>query len=291
MRGACFSGGGFYGNVTVGMLDRISEEEGFEPWDALTGISTGALIACIIAQHPRDKFREAVQAALDIYTPRKTEDIHEGWFLGKLAALWKPSLRSSRPLAKLIDDLLDLEGLRRGHYALGVGILNLESGEYELVMPDYVPFARAVEASASLPAFFEPVRLPTKGLSVDGGAVVGCDIGSLIKMGCDEIDAFVTVPESLGRKAMEDPKTLDVALRTFEGMVHGALWREIRQTRVYNDLALKDPDSGKRWVNLRVWAPDRVVGDAMEFVPEQAVELQGIGRAAAERQLQRMTEG
>jgi predicted acylesterase/phospholipase RssA len=284
-RGAAFSGGGFWGNVSVGMLDRISEDPDFEPWDCLTGISTGGLIANILAMHSKEDFRKAVQMALDIYTPRVTGDIHRAWFMGKLAALWKPSLRKTRELAKLIDDLMDVEAIREGDYEVGVGVLNLKTLGYELITSEYSPYARAVEASASLPAFFEPVQLPEKGLCVDGGAVVGCDINSLIKMGCTEIDAFVTVPKEVAEKDMSGEKTLGVALRTFEGMVNGALWREIRQTQVYNRLAKVDPDCDKRYIELRVWAPDRIVGDAMEFDPKQAVELQAIGREAATKML------
>ena len=285
MRGAAFSGGGFFGNVTVGMLQRIAEDDDFEPWDCMTGVSTGDLIREIIAMHPKSEFREAVQQATEIYTPRVTSDIHEAWFMGKLAALWKPSIRKTEKLSKLVDDLLDIGAVRNSEYGGGAGIVNLDNGQYELVEPDYPSYVEAVKASSSLPAFFEPVQLPGKGWAVDGGAAVGCDIASLIKMGCTEIDAFVTVPETLKPKALNDPKALDIALRTFEVMVHTLLWQQIKMTRIYNKLVLAGGDEDKKYIKLRVFAPDMVIGDAMEFIPEQAVVLQKIGWDVAEKVL------
>jgi hypothetical protein len=101
-------------------------------------------------------------------------------------------------------------------------------------------------------------------------------------MGCDEIDVFMAVPEKLLPEPMPDPETLDVALRTFEIMLQTLAWQQVQLTQVYNKVALADPSSGKRHVKLRVFAPDRLVGTSMEFVPEQAVELQRIGYDAAE---------
>jgi len=280
MRGAAFSGGGFYGNVIVGMLQRISEDDDFEPWGCMTGISTGALIENVIAQYPKSRFKDAIQKLTGIYTPRVTEDIHRRWFMGKMAALWKPSLRNTAALRGLIDELSNNEAIRTGDYRTAVGVVNLEQGYYEAIGHDYIPFNKAVEASASLPAFFEPVRVPEHGLCVDGGAAVGCDIGTLIKMGCTEIDAFIAMPEKLAPKFMPDPEALDVALRTFEVMVHTALWQQVKMTRIYNQIALGG-DQRRKYIKLRVFAPDRLVGDGMEFVPSQAIELQEIGRSAA----------
>ena len=70
-------------------------------------------------------------------------------------------------------------------------------------------------------------------------------------------------------------------------MAHTLTWRQIDTTLLYNEMVQAGACTDKRDVTLRVFAPDRLVGDAMEFNPNQAVELQGIGREAADRVLHR----
>ena len=171
------SGGGAYGAYSAGVLCGWTESGTRPRFDVVTGISTGALVATLAYLGPdRDpelrRFYTSVTNK-DIFAEKRPE----------AAGLLGESLNDSKPLEHLINTVADEKLLaevaaehRKGR-RLYVGTTHLDSKR--LVVwdmgaiatrggPVYLTlFRKVLLASASIPGFFPPVRLP---VTVDGQA-------------------------------------------------------------------------------------------------------------------------
>lgn len=286
MRGAALSGGGFLGNFHIGALEEIADREE-KPYGALMGVSAGALIVEKLAEYRKADFREAVADVRDIWTPITNKDIHKRHCpFGALHALWKSSIRNSKPLAKLVQKGMRPKLVHDGEYIVGLGAVNLDTGEYEIFREDFVPLHLAVLASSSYPLMFEPVHIPGKGLYTDGGVHSVTPLSSLIALGCTEIDVFMTAPKKLTQNFEKDPETIDVAIRSFEVMTTALTWKDVKLAQLYNRLCVAGEGGSKKYIKMRIFAPDESLpADSLDFVPKKAVKLQEIGRNVAKRVL------
>jgi hypothetical protein len=181
------SGGGADGAFTAGLLNGWTAAGTRPQFKAVTGISTGALIAPFAFLGPDydDVLRE-------FYTTVTTDQILEK--RGLLAALYNDALADNRPLKKLLAQVMDRSVLDRiaAEYAKGrvllIGTTNLDAGR--AVIWDIGAIAssgdpRALElirsimiASAAIPAAFPPVLIDVEAdgkryqeMHVDGGAM------------------------------------------------------------------------------------------------------------------------
>jgi Patatin-like phospholipase len=179
------SGGGAYGAYSAGVLAGWTETGTRPDFDVVTGVSTGALVATMAFLGPdKDPYLKR------FYTKVTDKDVYAR--KSDLAALLSDSFRESKPLAKLIEIIVDEKMIREiaAEHAKGrrlyVGTTHLDArrlvvwdmGEIASrgTPSDLTLFRRVLLASASIPGYFPPVPMmvevdgkPVEELHVDGG--------------------------------------------------------------------------------------------------------------------------
>lgn len=179
------SGGGAYGAYSAGVLAGWTEAGTRPSFDVVTGVSTGALVATLAFLGPDyDPFLKR------FYTTVTDKDVYDR--KSDIAALFSDSFRESKPLAKLIEAVVDPKLLKAiaAEHAKGrrlyVGTTHLDArrlvvwdmGEIASrgTTADLGLFRQVLLASASIPGFFPPVPInvevdgkPAEELHVDGG--------------------------------------------------------------------------------------------------------------------------
>jgi regulator of protease activity HflC (stomatin/prohibitin superfamily) len=181
------SGGGQNGAFTAGLLNGWTAAGNRPQFKAVTGISTGALIAPFAFLGPQ--YDETLRR---VYTQMSTKDILTKRNL--LAALFDDALADNRPLWRLLESqvdqaLLDAIAVEYGKgRLLLIGTTNLDAQRGVIwnvgaIAASHHP--RALElvrkimiASAAIPAAFPPVMIgvevdgtPYQEMHVDGGAI------------------------------------------------------------------------------------------------------------------------
>jgi len=179
------SGGGAYGAYTAGVLAGWTESGTRPEFDVVTGVSTGALVATLAFLGPDwdDELKR-------FYTTISDKDIYAR--KSDLAALLSDSFRESKPLAKLIEAVVDANLLRHitSQHAQGrrlyVGTTHLDARRLvvwdmgEIASrgrpEDLKLFQTVLLASASIPGYFPPIPInvevdgkEVEELHVDGG--------------------------------------------------------------------------------------------------------------------------
>jgi hypothetical protein len=179
------SGGGAYGAFSAGVLAGWTETSTRPQFDVVTGVSTGALVATLAFLGPdRDP------ALKRFYTTVTDNDVFGS--KSDIAALFSDSFRDSKPLAKLIEAVVD-DGILKEIAAeqkkgrrLYVGTTDLDArrlvvwdmGEIASrgTSADLALFRKVLLASASIPGYFPPIPItvnvdgkPVEELHVDGG--------------------------------------------------------------------------------------------------------------------------
>lgn len=168
------SGGGAYGAYCAGFLAGWTESGTRPEFDVVTGISTGALIGVLTFLGP-DLDAEVRQ----ITTTLRTEDVYRRRRI--LQSILGESIAISDPLKKLIERSTGPDRLRRiaDEHAKGrrlyVGTTDLETRRQVIWDMGAIAsqgtsesaelFRKIVLASASIPAFFPPIKIP---ITVDG---------------------------------------------------------------------------------------------------------------------------
>jgi predicted acylesterase/phospholipase RssA len=170
----CLSGGGAFGAYQAGLLVGWTEAGTRPAFDAVTGVSTGALVAAMAFLGP-----DYDADLRRVYTTLKTEDIYTK--KRGVRALLSDSLADNAPLARQIDRVLtpqtvcrlaeehrrgrrlyvsttDLDGRRAVAWDIGAIAARGEPDARDLI-------ARVLLASAAIPAFFPPVEIEVE---VDG---------------------------------------------------------------------------------------------------------------------------
>ena len=179
------SGGGSYGAYSAGVLAGWTETGTRPSFDVVTGVSTGALVATLAFLGP-----DWDPALKRFYTSVTDKDVFAR--NSYLAALFSDSFRESKPLAKLIEWIVDEKILKQiaAEHAKGrrlyVGTTHLDARRLvvwdmgEIASrgrpEDLALFRKVLLASASIPGFFPPVPIqvqidgkPAEELHVDGG--------------------------------------------------------------------------------------------------------------------------
>jgi predicted acylesterase/phospholipase RssA len=240
------SGGGSHGAFSAGVLSGWTDSGHRPPFDIVSGVSTGALIATHAFLGPQ---YDPVLRAL--YTNTTTEDIYRKRC--KPAVLWSDSFVDSEPLERLIEETITSRLLCEVAMAhaqgrrLFVGTTNLDTGR--LVIWDMGAIAssgqpgslalyrKVVLASASPPGFFPPVPIDVSvngqtytELHVDGGTTAQVFFrSSMLQVDASEFSggraplAGSSVYIIVAGKAFPDPKCVEDRALTIAGSSLGAL--------------------------------------------------------------------
>lgn len=181
-----FSGGGIKGLALVGAYQAI-EEQGLK-FKRLAGTSAGAIIAGFIAAGYKSENLLKIMDEIDLTDLLdKNALLSSVPFVRWIRVYWKLGLYKGDALEQWLEEKLRVRGIYTfadlPPGALRVIASDLSNGRL-MVLPDDLdkygipkesfPVARAIRMSASLPYFFEPVRLKSlDGLSlvVDGGVL------------------------------------------------------------------------------------------------------------------------
>jgi NTE family protein len=181
-----FSGGGIKGLAMIGAYKAI-EEKGLK-FKRLAGTSAGAIIAGFIAAGYKSDNLLNIMDEIDLTDLLDKNPLLSSLpFVRWLKVYWKLGLYKGDALEEWLEEKLRVRGIYTfadlAPGALRVIASDLSNGRL-MVLPDDLekygipketfPVARAIRMSASLPYFFEPVRLKSlDGLSlvVDGGVL------------------------------------------------------------------------------------------------------------------------
>ncbi|MDX8364269.1 patatin-like phospholipase family protein [Cytobacillus sp. IB215665] len=180
-----FSGGGIKGFSLIGAYEAI-EEKGLH-FTRVAGTSAGAIIAAFIASGYSSKEILSIMEEVDVKTFLDARKSILPAAIGKWIQLyWRMGLYKGDELEKWVGRELRKKGVRTfrdlPNGSLRFVASDLTNGKM-LVLPNDLPkygmnpdsfsVAKAVRMSASLPYFFEPVKLLVKGkpVIVDGGVL------------------------------------------------------------------------------------------------------------------------
>ncbi|MGF1594707.1 MAG: patatin-like phospholipase family protein [Kiloniellaceae bacterium] len=228
------SGGGDNGAFGAGLLKGWTEHGGRPVFKAVTGVSTGALIAplAFLGSEYDDTLEEA-------YTAITKDDIFEG--RGLLAALFDDALADTFPMSEMIarfvtQDLLDAiaEEYEKGRL-LFVGTTNLDARRpivwnMTAIAASRSPgalalFQKILLASAAVPGAFPPVMIDVEvdgdhyqEMHVDGGAMTQVFLYPPtlnIALQSAQVHAQRERHVYIIRNARLDPEWADVERRTF----------------------------------------------------------------------------
>jgi predicted acylesterase/phospholipase RssA len=285
VRGFAASGGGSRGQWHIGVLNHHLTDLN-RTYDAYAGVSVGAIVSAWMAQYPKDKQGDGIEALGELFGPVRDQDVWRRWFpFGKLHGLgpkWLPgfhekSFLNSSPLHRLVQRHLRVEDIHKSGVKLRLGAVSLDTGEYRTFDEKHPGLLEAVLASASYPMFLSPVKIE-KQRYTDGGVRVVTPIKALIEAGCDEIDVSICHPRGLPADFPNASNALDVGFRALDAMMDELTWKDVKLAQLYNG----QPD--RKVVTLRVISPSMLLNhDSLRFDPREANEIQLRGyRTAAE---------
>jgi len=227
-----FSGGGIKGLAFLGALE-VLEERGLI-LERVAGTSAGSLFAALVAAGftSEEMKKEILPMDFTLLLDKKKNPFPFK-FLHWLPIYWRLGLYKGELLEEWVEQLLLKKGIRT-FSDLPPGKLKMVASDLTngriIVLPDDlhkydVPFesfsiAKAVRMSASIPYFFEPVRLKNsqgKSIVVDGGVLSNFPVW-LFDNGRDRV-VRPFIGFSLSQKfSQKPPKRIDNAFQLFEAL-------------------------------------------------------------------------
>ncbi len=300
MKGVALSGGGDKGAFSVGVLKRLINKG--ETFDIISGTSTGALIAPMLAAGDIDEI-------WDIYKNVTKDDVLKENDLVS-AALYKNALYDTAPLEKLVRKTITAERYERIMNAgkkIFISTVCLQNSRstyftntnatgnrhYDVLQwKDRETFIRAILASCIQPVLMLPVMI-NRLQFIDGGARNFLPSDVVIDAGATEITAIITTPPNeryFDASVLNNVK--DILLRTIDIFSNEVAGNDLRMTELYSSGAsyveqlrervqrntgltdeqldtiftsANNPFFGKRKIGLRVIRPSKNLGDGLSF--------------------------
>ena len=311
--GLALSGGGAKGAFQVGVLDELIRVKKVS-FETVVGTSTGAIQAASVAQ---DDIPKLVKFWTSITGPR---DIYRG----RGGQLWavitgKNSIYSTGPLRKLLNDAYSDDDIRATGKKLRIAVVNITTGDLQIVGENADNIADWVYASSAQPPFFPPFETRNaqnlKEQWVDGGVRDVTPYNAAIKERPRAI-LVVRAEAPLAKTHKEYDSILDIGLRSIEllirevadndigniELINNLLRAEIKQRQELVDMGLT-PDQVARamapieaeinrfnLIPTKVIEPERDLYDTLEFVPELIAQNIEIGREAVRSRWSELAE-
>lgn len=260
------SGGGSHGAYQVGVLKRLIETG--KSWDVIAGVSVGALNGTYLAMRNKAEIARGMEELESIWLSiRGTEDVIKPWlpgFLNYFPAYFKGSLKSTKPLLKLIQSKFDGEALKNSDVDLRVGTVALCEGKFHTIKKDAPNLPLWILASSTMPVVMPPVELDGDKW-VDGGVRNQTPLVSIMdvvrdcerKGECVEVDVVLTGPTH-DEILVEQPKNVDNLLQVALRCAQIAI----------DEIYLTDLEIIKGVGHVTIYEPSKpLLVDPMEFPP------------------------
>ena len=213
------AGGGSLGAVQVGMLKALLAED-IVP-DLVVGASVGAINGAYFAGRPS---AEGVADLEKIWLKIRRDDVFPVSLPSSVAALagWKNYLVNPDSLEKLITSLLPYQRLEQSTLPCYVVATDIYNG-HDVAFSEG-DAAKAVLASASIPAVFPPVQYDDRYL-VDGGVANNTPISTAVAIGAKRL---IVLPTGFSCSISEPPPTMvAMALHALNLLIMKQLVRDI----------------------------------------------------------------
>lgn len=259
------SGGGSKWAWELGVATYLAQQ-GEDP-DGIVGISAGALHAAKLCQYPKGRMHEAIVASHNVLKGLSNGKIYNRWYPGGVVGdiiglLFKKGIYDAAPLHALVHELIDVPAIRSSGRDMAVGAVSLDSGDISYLgtqTPGLTDedLERAVVASASYPAFFEPVEFRGSVWS-DGGLRDVTPLKAAIGRGATRVDVICSQPEHEGPWAARGKPVIQQIPRLL-----GIQSSEICN----NDLEVICDEH--QHVEIRVFRPPKGLGDGLDFDTEK----------------------
>lgn len=267
MKVLVLSGGGAKGAYQLGCIEGLVARGHY--WDAIVGISVGALNAAGMAFLDIERMKDVW------FSIKSPKDIIAQNFI--LTLPWKKGVYSIAPLEKLLKNTFRLEVMfpKMDAYA---GYVDLASSKvnYQMLGQSTQENIKAILASSAMPVIMEPV-----GMLVDGGVRDIVPLKYAIKeLKADQITVISCSPysrEISQNWRMRSPKIIKTLVRTIDIMASEIMWTDLELCKARN------ADPRFRSVSVEIYAPDHApVLDALDFEPDLIKQAYSRGLKMAE---------
>jgi len=276
MRALVMSGGGSKGAYEVGALKKLMFEDGRD-YEALCGVSVGAINSAYLAQFPPGVPKTAWGRLNEIWGRVNSSNVKKSWFpFGALESLWKPSVYNSEPLQKWILSELNGEAVAQSGRQLRIVAVSWDSGEARVVDETTPDIAKWVIASASFPVMLSPIEIDGQ-LWTDGGLRHVTPLGEAIRLGADEIDVIMcSNPYAPSPFSTAGAAALPgFAMRAVDIMSDEIMRADLKICGLKNDLA--ELNGPYKRIKIRMLQPSEPLGDSLDFSQEHVRHMFDIG--------------
>lgn len=279
------SGGGSKGAYEVGAIKYMVNELGRE-YDAICGISVGAINGSFLAQFPKSEIKQAIAELEEFWLRTKTKHIYKKWFMWPFSLPWKSSVYNSKPLHNLLQKNLDIGKLMHSGVELWTGAVSLQSGHIHYYNTKFNPYLvpHWVEASAVYPLMMTPVEL-NGDWWVDGGVrdVTPLNAG-INKANGTHFDIVIAQNYFDGRK-IKKPNVIRDAPFILGTMMNEIIENDLQRAQLYNEILDQIPSfRGKRKLELNIIRPVGTLNhNPLKFDPKLAEKDIELGYNDAKR--------
>lgn len=267
MRVLVLSGGGSHGAFEAGVIKSLVDKG--VRWDAIAGVSVGALNAAVLCQFKKEEQAGGVLRLKDFWDQVKgNQSIYKRWFpFGWLHGLWKGSLYNTAPLQQTVRTQLSRAALKNSDVKLLVGAVCLETGEYVYVDGANLDIKEWVLASSAFPGAFCPIKIGGQ-TYVDGGVRDITPITDVLDMKPDQIDVVLCGHLGAGTGSFSKTKNvLEVGLRT----------AFLMSDEVFNSDLDRVPESDRPKMTIYQQPVDTSFPDGLDFNPADITRMYQVG--------------
>ena len=274
------SGGGARGAFQFMAEKYAREEKGYE-WDIIAGVSVGALNGTMLAMKKYGRLEELWK---NITSDMVMTGRLNFWALLKMAFGAK-SIFGNEPLRDLLEREIETEKI---DVDLRIGVVSLQSGEYQAFRRDDPGFKSAVLASTAIPLVWAPVRVsPEFPDMVDGGVRNISPLGDVLDSDPDEIIIINCEPADPPKLLKPPDSAVEIGMRTLEIMLNEIFNTDVREFIRINinvqEAAAKGVvlhnEEGKpfKFYKYHLIQPDKSLGDVLDFSRETTKRSMEIG--------------
>lgn len=295
------SGGGAKGAFQVGVLDALINNHGVKP-KIVVGTSTGAIQALGVAQNDVAGLVavwSAIKGNGDIYTGR-------AGIIGGL--LGDKALYGTAPLRKLLKKFYDPVKIAASDVELRLGVVSLQTGEFQLVAQNAPGLDNWVYASCAMPVFFDPLQTSDKQQWVDGGVRDVTPLGAALDLKPSGVLVIRASPPSNPASVKRFGSLVPIGLRAVTLLQSEVSRNDLQNAKLINDMLatriklfdkltasgmagqqardilapLDDQLADYDFAPIEVIQPDTEFSDTLEFDPKKIEKAIKAGRDAVD---------